>query len=247
VRTIALRTLLASHDDANTELATTALLDLQSSVRDIAAAFLRTAGFDLREFYRGVLQRQFRPQVKLIQVALTSLAALRSEEDIVLVKEHVAHERISVRKTALASWLKLSPQDKDEIAARALADQGAPVRKLALQIVRKHGAYIPFSSVRRRLSEIGDLSLLLQFAQSRVWDGLECIVQEGMRDMTEAGRKALLVEALRDWIARAGHRYEVASASQREWLCSPAAMKVLHDLLDNNKCLIERLNLELST
>lgn len=247
VRTIALRALLAQSDAANVDLAMAALLDLQSSVRDAATAFLRSNGFDVQRFYRAILQRQSPLQVKTANVALSSLAAFRNKEDLELVKVFASDARIAVRRAALTAWFKLCAEGKDEIAFTALMDEAPGVRSFALRAVRKHGAYIPFSTVCKRLGEIGDLSLLLLFAQSRVWDGLECIAQEGMRDTEDKERRLQLAEGLRDWLARAGRRYEVISAGQRAFLTSPAAMQVFRDLLADNVHLMKRLEMELSS
>lgn len=245
VRTTALRGLLAVEDISNMELAASGLLDLQTSVRDVAAAFMRSKDVDIRRFYREVLERQPEISFKITRVALTSLAVLRNADDSALVKAYAAHPQLSVRRSALAAWIKISPGDKDEVALAALMDDAVPVRKFALQAVRKHGAYIPFILVRERLNEVGDLNLLLSFAESRVWDGLDCIVRAAMLDLSNAQRKQQLKGALREWIIGMGHRYEVASVSQQDFFRSSPVMGVFRDLLDNDKHLLKRLESEL--
>lgn len=245
VRTIALRALLAVEDASNMALATGALLDLQASVRDVAAAFMRSKDFNIRLFYRDILQRQPPLSVKETRVVLAALAELRSPEDLALVKAHASHAKLSVRRAALMAWIRMSPNEKDDVAFAALMDDALPLRKFALQAVRKHGAYLPFVKVRTRLSELGDLALLLLFTENRVWDGLDCIAQAAMVDVSDAQRKQQLSVALREWIFGMRHRYELPSKSQRAFFLSPATMAVFGDLLDNDKHLVQRLESEL--
>jgi hypothetical protein len=245
VRAIAMRGVLGSQDPTNVELARGALLNTQASVRDAAAAFMRSTGFDLAQFYRDVLQQSQLP-VKTVQVALASLASLRDAEDVVLVRLFVSDPRISVRRAALAGWLKLSAGDKDDIASVALMDGASTVRKFALDAVRRHGAYIPFASVRSRLEDIGDLALLLLFARSRVWDGLECIVSAALRDPSDLERQQLLIAALRDWVFRFGQRYEIPSVEQRTYLVSPMATQAIRNLVGDNAHLMRCLEAALA-
>ena len=245
VRTIALRALLAVEDASNMALATSALLDLQMSVRDVAVAFMRSKDFNVRLFYRDILQRQPPLSVKETRVVLAALAELRSPADIALVKTHASHPELSVRRAALMAWIRMSPNEKDDVALAALMDDALPVRKFALQAVRKHGAYIPFIAVRTRLTEIGDLALLLLFAENRVWDGLECIARAAMVDVSDVQRKQQLSVALREWIFFMRYRHEIPSEAQRAFFLSPTAMAVFRDLLDNDMHLIQKLESEL--
>lgn len=225
-------------------LAKAGLQDPQSSVRAVATTYLRTTGVDVGKFYRGILQQPELP-VKAMQVALISLAALRNAQDIMLVKAYVQHPRPSIRKTALIAWLKLSPGDKDEIASAALMDAAPAVRRFSLHAVRKHGAYLCFAVVRTRLTDTGDLVLLLSFVQTRMWDGLECIVQAAIDDLSDPLRKQYLAAGLHDWLARAAHFYAIPSAAQRSFLTAPAATRVLRALLVNDR-LLQRLESMLS-
>lgn len=143
------------------------------------------------------------------------------------------------------AWIRMSPDEKDDIALGALMDDALPVRKFALQAVRKHGAYIPFTEVRTRLTEVGDLALLLQFAESRVWDGLECIARAAMVDVSDVQRKQQLSVALPEWIFFMRYRYEIPSEAQRAFFLSPVASAVFRDLLDNDRHAIQRLESEL--
>jgi hypothetical protein len=247
VRTIAIRALLAVEDGSNMALAEAGLVDAQTPVRHLAAAFMRSKNVDVRQFYRDVLARQeLGLSAKVAQVALASLAAMRNGADIALVKTYVTHPQLSVRKAALTAWIKMSPSEKDEVALAALMDGSESVRRFAFVAVRKHGAFIPFATVRARLTGLSDVAQLLLFAKDRGWDGLESIVEAALFDLSNVDRKRQLQTALLDWTGGNEHRYGIPNASQQAFLTSPATEQVYQDLLGGHDSSMKWLRSALS-
>lgn len=245
VRTIALRSLLSANDNStNMETAIDALFDSQSSVRSLAIEYLRSRHFDLQAYYRNKIQERDQSKT-LVRIGLAALASLGSADDVVFIQAFVTAEQPVVRLAALSSWLKLDSKAKDLIASEALKDKSARVRKFALQVVRKHGAYIPFDHVRANLEETKGHRLLLAFAEGNKWNWLESIAKLAMQSTTTDGLKDYLVDDLKRWIRSAGRRYETPTTEQIAFLSSAATLSVFADLLNCDRDLIKHLELEL--
>ncbi len=241
VRTTALRRLLALESDAcRRQLAVAALFDVQSSVRALAMTCLRSMQFDLRAYYRHALQEPAL-SAKRAQVGLMSLASLRDASDIVLVRHFTKAPQSAVRVAALSAWLKLAINDKDMVATQALMDDALRVRKFALQLVRKQGAYIPFQVVFANLISRADAALLLQFSDSNKWDWLECIARVALLGMPDDELRSRLRDAINAWRRSAGRRYEVPRAEQMTFLASGEALAALGDLIGEDAQLIRNL------
>ena len=232
VRTTAIRALLTMENESRMEIALDALSDVQSSVRSVAMSYLALLGLDLRAHFRTMLEQR-RDVTKRVRIALFSLASLRNKDDIELVKSFLSSERISIRLAALASWFKLDEHDKDLIASRALADAAPGVRRFALQLTRKHGAYIPIEAIQQRLEEIADVALLLRFAESKKWVWLECIARLSLQRSVEASIKLGLDRSLKEWIQTSGRGYEQPNAEQIVFLSSEIVILRLAELLGN--------------
>jgi hypothetical protein len=245
VRTVALRSLLSLEGEfSRQEAAISALLDVQSSARAVAIAFLRESGFDVRTYYRRLLEGS-RCSVLHVKVGLVSLAGVGGSEDIDFVRTYAKAEHPAIRLAALSAWAKLDPSAKDTVATEALLDASPRIRKFALQMTRKQGAYIPFESIRSALKARNDDRLLLLFAESNKWNWLECIARMAVECAEEDGFKAHLVEQLDAWCRRAGGSYEQPSAEQRGYLTSEPVRDILTNLLDGRHDPFERLQAEL--
>lgn len=85
VRIVAIRALLAMDSESVKEFAVAALLDVQASVREVAANYLLARGFDVRSHYRSLL-RQDMQAVRRTRICLIALAALRDVADVELVR-----------------------------------------------------------------------------------------------------------------------------------------------------------------
>jgi hypothetical protein len=245
VRTIALRSLLALGTGAQKdEIAIAALLDVQSSVRSVAMTYLRTVEYNLHTYYRAML---LRPELsaKSSQVALTSLASLRSADDIALVKSFVRASLPTVRVAALTAWLKLDVNDKDAVAAAALIDEAQSVRKFALKAVRHHGAFVSFKQMREVLIGYDDMYLLMQFSERSKWEWLESIARVSVKGIADKTVELNLAASLRIWICHLGNFYERPDIEQIIFLSSRSAVHALSKLLGNDASLVDRLELEL--
>lgn len=240
VRTTAIRALLTMADEPRREIATAALSDPQPSVRSAAISYLTSLGVDLRAYYRAVLLQPDRA-TKQLKISLSSLASLRNAQDVDLMKSFLDSDKISVRLAALAGWIKLAEYDKDLVAAVALADAAPGVRRLALQLVRKHGAYLPFATVQHRLEQLGDVELLLQFAESKKWPWLECIARLSLSRDVEQSVALGLDRSLRLWLQTAGGRYEQPDAEQTAFLSSEEVIDSLARLLGSSPTTILHL------
>jgi hypothetical protein len=247
VRTMALRGLLGDEGISNRhELAVAALFEVQLSVREVAITYLKTAGFDLRSSYREALQGGALP-AKLVQVGLTSLASLGNKDDIELVKSFAGARHASIRLGALSAWLKLAGHNKDLIAMAALMDDAAGVRKFALRLVRRSGAFIPYRTVEKTLEERGDVLLLLRFAESQKWEWLDCIARVALRTPPDSALVPALSAALERWLGQAARGYETATPEQKDFLSSDDTLSALAKLLPpDDRSLTARLQLELS-
>ena len=245
VRTIALRSLLSGDNNpTNKGIAIHALFDSQSSVRSLAIAYLREKHLDLRSYYRNKIQ-EYEHSKTFARIGLAALASLGNADDVAFIQGFVAAEQPIVRLAALSSWLKLDSGAKDVIATEALKDKSVRVRKFALQMVRKHGAYIPFEHIRATLEETKDYRLLLAFAEGNKWNWLEFIAKIAMERTSTAALKDYLVDDLKRWLRSAGQRYETPTAEQISFLSSAAALSALADLLKHDSDLIKHLELEL--
>ena len=177
LRTLGLRGLLdAPASDAARATAQACLFDRQASVRGAAIAYLRGANVDAHTPY---LQAIASPSATpaLLRICLATLGALRQASDVAVVSGFTAHAAVSVRAAAYSAWLKLNPAERDTIAAQALADPADRIRKLALEMVTRHGAFIDFASACPHLTRERDWPLLKRFGSHGVWNEIEAIAR----------------------------------------------------------------------
>lgn len=244
VRTIALRALLDLGPDDHAAIARAALADPQSSVRSLAIAHLAATGEHPAVLYRQLLANRGDTAdqgARRIRIALTGLASMRERSDLALFRQFSSHPVGAVRLAALAGWLRVAEEDKDAVAAQALADPVAGVRKLALYAVRRRGAYLNFDLVRNSLEACGDLVLLLNFARASRWNWIECIVRAALRRPWDAPLTTMLAAALRHWLDSRSDQYSVPSPGQRVFLDEPYVLATLARLLNERTDLQLRL------
>ena len=156
--------------------ATERLLDLQSSVRAIAMAWLVAKRFDVRAYYHQILASSTSSSPQL-RVSLAALCTFRQRDDAGPVRNFIAHPIIAVRAAAYAAWFKLAEDDKDQIAVKALGDEGERVKKLAIEMVARHGAYIPFATACALLNSPRNWPRLMRLGGNGKWDTLEAIAR----------------------------------------------------------------------
>ncbi|PWF45407.1 hypothetical protein C7C56_017850 [Massilia glaciei] len=240
VRTIALSALLAPQCEANAhDIAMGALFDVQSSVRSLAIAFLLKQEVDVGSVYRLALEA--RSTVKVMQVALTSLASLRRPDDVALFQSFAQDASGPVRLVALASWFKTINADKDLIALAALADDAPRVRKFAIDLVRKHGAYIPMSTARACLAARRDFALLWMFSQSDKWNWIESVALVALAGPHDNLLKPVLADELENWMLAAhSHSFTRPTPEQKSFLNAPSTRSVLQTLVGTVTPVLDR-------
>jgi hypothetical protein len=246
VRTLALRALLASQDDAKHDtLAAARLMDPQSSVREVAIAYLARRQFDVRSHYRALLDGETL-SAKSTQIALMSLAGLHEPADVPRAMLLATSPLASVRRAAIVAWIRLAPHAKDEAALAALNDDRPSVRAISLRAVTLHGAYIPFPTVVEILEAKRDPGLLLSHAESGKWNWLEAIVRLAIETSADDALRPILDASLDDWAAKSGKRFDAPTAPQAALLCSHQTTAALGALCASKPAVHRVLTLELA-
>ncbi len=187
VRTIGLRgylTLASLNNRYKLTIAIRFLLDRQPSVRSAAITWLGEHHGDARFIYHEVLAApSTQPQV--LRICLATLGSLRRADDAVHINTFVSHPVTAVRAAAFNAWLKLAERDKDAIASAALGDAAERVRKVAFDMVTKHGAFIAFQAVLSSLMNRQDWRLLLRFGRLEKWNWIEAVARLAPGDSEE--------------------------------------------------------------
>ncbi len=229
VRTIAIRALLHLPDVAHLEIAVSALLDPQSSVRSVAVQHLTAAGVDVPSHYRNVLT-QSGASAKPLQVSLSMLAALRDSASLPLIKSLTHHAHATVRAAAFLAWFKLMEQDKDAILMVAMQDASPRVLKFAAQLVARHGAYIPLSALLQQLTVSEDVVPLMRLAATNRWNMLECVARVCLQRGVDEARR-LKLDAVLAQAFGSNQWYGISDQQQRLFLLSAPVMAALGQLL----------------
>ena len=200
-----------------------ALFASHARVRAVAVAWLGTQGTDVGRMYLEKLRTPGAPAA-LVALCLAGLGLLRSHGclDEALVWLDDGH--VSIRAAAATAWFQLAPDAKDAIAARMLDDPSPRLRKFALELVRKHGAYVPFAHARTVLLRHGDDKRLLAFAALDPWNWLETILSLAADlqadPQADPARRQRLQSELWAWLGRSGRVYSAPDAAQRSRLAT---------------------------
>jgi hypothetical protein len=229
LRVGSLRSRLQEASHAADALAIAALRDKTVRMRDVAMHYLRGRDYDIRGFYRDVLLDNG-TSARLACIALHALGGLRDASDVPLVQRFAHAATPAVRETALAAWLRLAPDSKDEIALLALSDTVPAVRQFALTVVRKHHAYIPFAQARAILTALHDERRMLRLAEVHPWLWLETLVEvAGKLDATSA-TMIMCRDSAQAWRRQGGRYYTAPSALQLSRFTTPASLRILQEL-----------------
>lgn len=229
VRTIAIQGLLGQQfSETSRRIATSALRDPQSSVRGAAIAHLLANCVDVAAYYRELLAA---PSTSpgTVRMCLIALAGLRHAEDTSLVRSFVSCSAIQVRAAAFASWLRLVPADKDEIAVMAISDTARSIIRAGLEMSHRHGAFIPFHTAFAIFSERKEWSLLLVFAQTETWSYLEAIARTALLTGGEDPVRPDLKLELRKWIS-ASRSFTRPTKAQLEFFLAPETIRILESI-----------------
>ena len=219
VRVRALERLLAT---GAPELAAQALFARQSQVRAVARRSLARQGSDVASLYAGALQAPGQPRWKTV-ACLFELGQLRQPAWLGEVRVFLAHAAPAVREAAALAWLSLVPAARDEIALFALSDSSPRLHGLALRLVRRQGAYLPFAAVRDLLRAPEHRDSLLAFAAGDPWDWLETIASPAQGDETAPQRIVRMRAELAAWSRASVSVYTRPTPAQRACIAPMAA------------------------
>ena len=237
VRAVALRGLLEHAPDA-VALARNALLDVQGAVRSFAQYYLRQNGQEPAAFYCDLLRNAGAGRREVC-------IAIAACSDLALVRARIASHFPSVRSTAYTAWLRLAPNEKDDIARHALSDDSRANRALACRMITRLGAYVPFEVAMEILRDRKDLPAVLALARQRKWDWLETLVREAWR-VDEGGIEWKLLEhSMRDWLNHARRAYERPNDAQKARLAKPTMVGTMERLLERSETSMPMLHYEL--
>ena len=227
VRAIGLRGLLggpASDDKHATAMRH--LFDCQCAQRDAALAYFAAHQLDARGAYLQALAAGTN-SAPVLQACLMALGGLRQREDASSVRAFAAYPSAKVRSAAYAAWLKLDNASKDEIAAMALGDSAPSVKKLAMQMVSRHGAFIPFAVACVHLSQPQDWPALMRLGANGTWDVIEAVAR--IAPTSDIRSRMDLRSKLEAWLVTDASDYR-PTASQAAFLRSDAANTALSAL-----------------
>ncbi|WP_332848376.1 hypothetical protein [Massilia sp. S19_KUP03_FR1] len=226
LRVASLRARLHEETDAAQALARTALFDTAVTIRDVAASHLRHCKVDLRGLYRGLL---LEPST-VARVACIALEGLRASADVALVEQFTRASAPAVRLAAFASWLRIAPQRKDDIAMLALRDTAPSVRRFAVDTVCRQGAYLPFEQAHAVLAPLHDYRNLLALARSDPWQWLETMVWVAANDTLDVTTTRMLERSAQAWCRTAPSRYTRPTARLAALFDLPDSVRALEKL-----------------
>ncbi|QNA87770.1 hypothetical protein G4G28_03525 [Massilia sp. Dwa41.01b] len=213
-RAKALRALIAR---GATVYADEALFARQSQLRSIAASFLAQQGTDVGALYAQALREPVQQERRIV-ICLVELGRLKRRDALDDVRTWLGDASPSIRVAAAQCWLQLAPQAKDEVAAYLLADPVRRVRAVAMTLIRRYGAYVPFKQARALLDAHGDTEQLLTLAALDPWNWLETIARLATEQATDRQRMLRLQEELCRWLARSSNAWARLGSEQRERL-----------------------------
>ncbi|MCC2961130.1 HEAT repeat domain-containing protein [Massilia sp. IC2-278] len=214
IRARALRALIAR---GITRYVEDALFARQASLRAVAAAHLAGQGQDVAALYREALTVPGASPAR-IGICLAELGASRQLSCLDSINPFLHHPVARVRSRAAQAWLRLAPAERDEIALRVLADPAPELRVLLLQLVRKHGAYLPFEAVRMQLQAPADRALLWWFADMNHWDALGTAMWLAEREPDGDAALPSWYPDLADWVRWARMARRKPTDTQRGFL-----------------------------
>lgn len=227
VRAIGMRAYLhGTASPGKCEAALKSLLDTQATVRAVAVTWLAANHGDPRAHYRQLLASPA-PSNLCVRISLAALCTFRQRDDAGLVSTFVRHQIIAVRAAAYAAWLKLAEDDKDQIALKALGDDSERVQKLAMEMVEKHGAYIPFATACAVLHRRQEWPRLMRLGGNGKWDTLEAIAR--ISPSADVQFRAQLHAELIAWMLLP-RTYARPTAAQAAFLRSDQAQAALEAL-----------------
>jgi len=229
LRAIVLRKLLVEPNAANDALAKSMLIDLQDWVRLIASIYLGKRGIDSAAIYADTLRAPDSSN-HVLRACLYGLGGLKDVRYLELVRTFTTHACARVQASAFFAWLYLAPGEKDEIARAALASPYRRARKLALTLMREHGAYLPPDVAMLAFKTHDDVALMLSLARSDTWLWLETIFTLERRSRRDKILRDRLGAELKTWLFTTAPTYAKPNDAQRALFQAVQTIDVLCDL-----------------
>lgn len=226
LRVASLRASLQEDTALAEALARTALFDKARTMRDVAATHLRRRHVDLNGLYRDLLLNPSTPA----KTACIALEGLRETQDVALIEQFAHAAAPALRLAALASWLRIAPGRKDDIALLALRDTAPSVRRFGVDTVRRQGAYLPFEQAQAILAPLRDYRNLLELARLDPWQWLETLVWVAADDTLDVATIRMLERSVHAWRRAAPSRYAQPTARHVALFALPASVRVLERL-----------------
>ena len=207
-------------------LARASLLDVQASVRYLAAACLQAMGEDAHASYRAILADPA-SSTQATRVSLLSLGGLRAPQDLELIRAFAQAPLPSVRLAACTAWFRAAPAEKDAIALHAARDKTPRMQKLAWQLVSVQGAFIPFAILQPLLKARGDHEQLLRYASANKWRWLSTIAHLAMEQAPCGPSLASLRHELLRWTGESHRSSGEPDSQQRDLLSQESTQAAL--------------------
>lgn len=229
VRTLALRESLTSAGEQAGALAEQALLDPQSSVREVAMWYLKQKGYPVAQFYVDSLA-QGDLAMRKTRICLASLAACGTRDHVAIIKRFADIPNARTQAAAVVSWTRLAPDARDEILRVALLSQFPRVRKLALVLMDDFGAYIDLDEALTLAEKRSDHTLVLSLARREPWTWITRILKMANTPVESPGKEHLIRE-LQKWLAASANIYTKPTDAQARNLMSPDTRRVLKELV----------------
>jgi len=240
VRTAALRELLSSPDPERDILAEQALLDPQSSVREVAMWYLKQRGTPADRIYAATLMEgQTAPRTA--RICLASLATCGNPEHIPLIKRYAKVRHARTQANAVLAWVRLDPEARDEIVMFALKSEVPRVRKLALVLLSEFGAFIDLDEAIRLANDKSDHVLALALARKAPWTWLATILDLSARYGAAAPMQEQLAAELHQWNSESFRIFLAPTTNQVRTLTSGSARATLSSMFANNPAGLESL------
>ncbi len=235
VRAIALRALLERDVADGKTLAIDCLADAYGWTRRIAADWLGRHGVDAAALQAGRLAAPD-SSAAVLRACLAGLAESGARDHVDTVRWLTSHPSARVRVAAFLAWLRLAPERKDDIARLVLESDAHRVRRLALSMTGRHGAYVPTRLALDLLRRHGDADadMLPALGAHDPWTWLESILERERQVRTDPAGRDGLARELAAWLRYGYTAATQPSAAQRALFKREETMRTLCGLRESS-------------
>lgn len=215
LRRAALRLWLDENSEAKIDAAL--LFDRHASVRQLVAERLRRSGVDVPAIYRQAAGAGMPPHRRAI--AITALADCGAAEDAPLLCDALNAALPSLRRAALAAYVRIRGVQARDVLVSALSDPSSAVAKTAAQLCRRLALPPAVCELTPLIEAQADERRIRLFLSASFhadkWDRLALL-------LTVRRQPGIAAEAIKafeiDWQTRFNRSFAVASADQRRRL-----------------------------